>query len=264
MINKKILSTFVLIAAMLILAACGSSPAAENASAESADSAAMDESMPDASMEMAADAVISEGSGFCSNAFFPLRSDKTWTYNVVSGDTESTFSWTFKDITDSSFTIVQDFPSLTNEISWQCGPDGMLSSTYANMAMDSSVDVTYDTLEVNGVALPSDDEWEVGKVWDMTYTVQVTINNEAMTVQADGEIATTRTIAAIETITVPAGTYPEAYRVDSTGQLTIDLMGTQSTTPLVYSDWYVSGVGLVKSASSNPDLAYDMQLISFE
>ncbi len=106
--NKKILRTFVLISALLILAACAS-PAAESTSSD--DTPAV-ESMPDASMEMAADAVVSEGNGFCSNAFFPLRSDKTWTYNIVSGDSDSNFSWTFKNITDSSFTNVQNFNSL--------------------------------------------------------------------------------------------------------------------------------------------------------
>ena len=261
--NKKmVLSTLVLVFSMLTLAACGSSVAAESAPA-GLDSTAM-QGGREASMEADSDMIVSEGTGFCSNAFFPLRSDKTWTYNTVSGDLDSNFSWTFKDITDSSFTIVQYFPSLTNEISWQCGPDGLLSSTYANMAMNSSVDVTYDTLEVNGVALPPDDQWEIGKVWDMDYKVQVTINNDAMEIQADGDITTTRTITAIESITVPAGTYPEAYRVDSSGQMVLDLMGNQTTTPMVFTDWYVRGVGLVKSSSSDVNLSYEMQLISFE
>ena len=261
--NKMILSNFVLIFTMLIFSACSASPAVENASAAAADStAAMDANTLDTSM--AADAVVSQGTGFCDNDFFPLRNDKTWTYNTTSGDSDYDFSWTFKDITDSSFTIVQNFPSLTNEISWECGPDGILSSTYSNMAMNSDLNVNYDTLSVTGVALPPANEWAVGKSWDMDYVVGVTLETEGMTIEANGDIATTRTITAIESVTVPAGTYANAYRVDSNGQMTLDLMGNQSTTPLIYSDWYVKGVGLVKSSSTQDQLTYDMQLISFE
>jgi hypothetical protein len=260
-----LLISIVLMAAVLLLAACGSTPAGDSAPAGSAGSAStMDESSSDTSMEMAAGGVDSQGTGFCSNAFFPLRSDKTWTYKTTTGDSDYDFNWTFKDITDSSFTIVQNFPSLTNEISWQCGPDGMLSSTYANLAMNSDVNVKYDTLSVTGVALPPADEWVMGKSWDMDYVVGVTLETEGMTIEASGDIVTTRTITAIESVTVPAGTYANAYRVDSTGQMTLDMMGNQSTTPLTYSDWYVKGVGLVKSSSAQDQLTYDMQLISFE
>ena len=260
--KKTILSILMLIFAMLILAACGSSPAVESVPVSSD---ADGESAPvDSGSATDVDTVVSEGTGFCNNAFFPLRSDRTWTYNTVSGDLDSNFSWTFKDITDSAFTIVQTFSSLTNEISWQCGPDGMLSSTYANMAMNSDVDVNYETLEVTGVTLPPDDQWAVGRTWDMIYDVSVNINTGGVEVQVNGEITTTRTITAIESVTVPAGTYPDAYRVDSTGQMVLDLMGTQSTTPLVFTDWYVRGVGLVKSGSTDSNLSYDMQLISFE
>ena len=71
---------------------------------------------------------MTEGTGFCANDFYPLRSDKTWHYTIESLDQSSDYSITFKDVTDSSFTAMQTFPSLTNEITWQCSADGLLSS----------------------------------------------------------------------------------------------------------------------------------------
>lgn len=264
MTKKIILSTNVLVFAALLLAACGSPAVAESAPT-AMESTAMDESMPeDSGPAMPADAVTSEGTGFCNNAFFPIRSDKTWNYNVTSVGEDADFSWTFKDISDTSFTIVQNFPGVTNEITWDCNSDGILSSDYANMAVNADVDVQYETLEVSGVSLPPADQWSVGKSWDTNYSVMVNINAQGFETQAGGNIQLNRTITAIESVTVPAGTYPEAYRVDSTGQMTLDIMGNESTTPLTYTDWYVKGVGFVRSSSTDGDLSYELELISFE
>ncbi len=205
-----------------------------------------------------------QGTGLCANAFFPLRSDKTWKYTITSGDTTNDYSLTYKDITDNSFTTVQTFPSLTNEITWQCGENGMLSSSFVNMSFASQKDVSIDTLNVSGVTLPPEKDWSVGKTWESSYTVQVTIDNNGNKIQAQGTVTISSQIASKESVTVPAGTYADAYRVDSTGDMTFELMGNKTSVPLVYSTWYVKDVGMVKSSSSDANLTYDMVLTSFE
>ena len=74
----------------------------------------------------------------------------------------------------------------------------------------------------------------------------------------------TNTIAAIEPVTVPSGTYSNAYQVDISGEMVMNIMETESTIPLTYSTWYVKDVGMVKSASADPTLAYSMELASLE
>ena len=44
----------------------------------------------------------------------------------------------------------------------------------------------------------------------------------------------------------------------------MNIMGTESTLPLTYSTWYVKNVGMVKSASADPTLAYTIELASLE
>lgn len=263
--KRFLLSFSLLILAAMLVTAC-TSPSGSAAAAGQDDSATdgLVETTGESTAITDESSSTSEGAGLCANEFFPLRSDKTWHYTVTSGDTRNDYSITYKDITDSSFVVVQTWPNASSEVGWQCNAEGMLSSNYATINMNSSPDVTFDTLQAEGITLPPESEWEIGKVWDMNYTAQVTINNNGTEIQADGEIDISREIAAIETVTVSAGTYENAYRVDSTGLITINLMGTKTSTPLIYSDWYVKGVGLVKSASSEANLSYDLELVSFE
>ncbi len=248
--------TSLFICATLLLAACGNS--AGSSPQESNTSSGAESS------SNSGQGTTTQATGLCANEFFPLRSDKTWKYTITSNDTTSDYSITFKDITDNSFTAVQTFPNLTNEIAWQCGENGMLSSTFANMNFSSATEVSIDTINVDGITLPPETGWNEGNIWDTSYTIKATINTNDTPIQAEGTISLSNEIASKESVTVPAGTYPEAYRVDSNGEMTINLMGTQTTLPLVYSTWYVKGVGMVKSSSTDANLTYDMVLASFE
>jgi hypothetical protein len=250
--HLTILSVVILLA--LLLSACGGSNAADTGKVSSSVEAS----------PTADDAITTQGKGLCSNEFFPIRSDKTWKYTINSGETTSDYSQTFKDITDDAFTSVQTYPNLTNEMTWQCGKNGLLSSTFGDLNINENSDVSVKAVSADGITLPPENEWIVGKVWDNAYTVQVTINKDGNTIQADGQVSVSREIVSQESVTVPAGTYPDAYRVDSTGEMVITLMGTKTSTPLIFSDWYVKGVGLVKSSSTDANTPYDMVLTAFE
>jgi hypothetical protein len=254
--KRLFLITSLLILGMLLLAACENSAGASPQESEASSSAE-----PPSTME---EDTATQATGLCANEFFPLRSDKTWKYTITSDSTTSDYSITFKDITDTSFTAVQTFPNLTNEVTWQCGENGMLSSSFANMNFTSATEVSIDTINVDGITLPPESDWAEGNIWDTSYTIQVTINTNDTPIQAEGKIDLSNEIASKESISVPAGSYPESYRVDSTGEMTINLMGAQTTMPLTYSTWYVKGVGMVKSSSTDANLTYDMVLSSFE
>ena len=70
---------------------------------------------------------------------------------MVSGDVTSTLEISYKDVTPSSFTSVQQFPDIRTEVQWTCGPDGMLSSQFANMSIAQVPNIQFETLEVKGV-----------------------------------------------------------------------------------------------------------------
>ena len=71
-------------------------------------------------------------------------------------------------------------------------------------------------------------------------------------------------IAAIEEVIVPAGTFPEAYRVDSASAMEM-IMG-ETTTPInvvtySFSSWYVEDVGLIKIDSDFLGFSSEVELL---
>ena len=202
--------------------------------------------------------------GECYNPFNPVMEGKVWKYAMVSNKVSSTLEVSYKDVTPSSFTSVQQFPDIRTEVKWTCGPDGMLSNQFASMSIAQIPDVQFETLEVKGVVIPKEDKWQVGYSWDTAYVIKVKFTSGETVFEGQGNMTVTNTISAIEPITVPSGSYSEAFRVDIAGNMMMSIMGTESTIPLTYTTWYVKNVGMVKNASADPTITYSMELVSLE
>ena len=202
--------------------------------------------------------------GDCYNPFNPVMEGKVWKYAMVSGDVTSTLEISYKDVTPSSFTSVQQFPEISTEVQWTCSPDGLLSSQFANMSIALIPDLQVETLEVKGVVFPKEDKWQVGYSWNTEYVIKVKLTSGEAVYEGQGNIAVTNSIAAVEPVTVPSGTYNDAFRVDVIGTMMMNIMGTENTTPLTYSTWFVKDVGMIKSGSTDPNLPYSIELISLE
>lgn len=233
----------------LIISACSSNNAANSPTAAAAQPSPAD---------------ISQGTGFCYNPYFPLRSDKVWTYSSNSADTTTEYTMTFKDITADAFTSITDFESLNSEVRWNCSADGMLSTQFANLAFQNQPDFKIETVDVNGVFFPPADQWQLGKTWQTQFNVNVSMVLNENKIDAQGVIDLNRTIGAQEDVTVTAGEYKGAFRVDTAGKMTISFMGAAFDIPFVFQEWYASGVGLVKSVSSAEEFPFTMELISFQ
>ncbi len=202
--------------------------------------------------------------GSCYNPFNPVMEGKVWKYSMVTGDTNNTVETSYKDVTPSSFTSVQKFPEIRTEIQWTCGPDGLISSQLAAMNIAQVPDMKFETVEVKGVLIPTEDKWRVGYSWDMEYIVKVSFTSDETTFEGQGNMKVTNNITSIESITVPANTYAEAYRVDVTGNAVMSIMGNEITLPLTYTNWYVKNVGMVKSTSTDSTSSFTMELTSVE
>lgn len=253
--RKNLKITITAVFAILLLAACGPKP-------EQDQGIEQPQSIPTGhSTENPFNPV---NLGDCYNPFNPVMEGKVWNYTIQTGDTSNTFQTSYKDVTQSSFTSVQKFPEVTTEIGWSCNSEGLLSSQYANLSLPQMQDVDIKTVEVTGVVFPPVDKWQTGYSWVMAYKVMLSITIEENSFEGEGEISLTNTITSIEPVTVPAGSFPEAYRVDAVGEFKVSALGVETSIPTSYSSWYVRNVGMVKSGSDDPTAPYSMELVSSE
>ena len=202
--------------------------------------------------------------GDCYNPFNPVMEGKVWKYAMVSNDVTSTLDISYKDVTSSTFTSVQQLPDISTEIQWTCSPDGLISSEFANMSIAQIPNLTFETLEVKGVVFPKDNLWQVGYSWNTKYLIKVKFTSGDTSFEGEGNLVVANTIAAIEPLIVAAGSYSDAFRVDATGNFKMSIMGVENNLPIVFSNWYVKDIGMVKSASTDPTLTYSMELTALE
>lgn len=263
--TTKVLLTAISIVLISVLAACG---AGDSASAPAEGEAPAGESAPDSpppTEETASEGLVSQASGACNNPFYPLRSDTVWTYQIIrpGENPQGSFTLAYEDISADSFNALMSLrDEETDEIfqassTWFCSGEGMLSSDFATMNFASNVGVKVETLDYAGISLLPADQWDVGNSWDTSYQVNVTFSVEGMDIASAMDVQISNTISAIEGVSVTAGTFPEAYRVDTTGSMTVDMEGdmdfSMGNIPIEYSTWYVRDVGMVKQITSGPE-----------
>lgn len=221
--------------------------------------------------EEPAEAAVATGE--CGNAFFPVVDGRTMTYSTnidVDGITE--YSTTFSNVTDSSFTFTTAFGEHTFETDWQCSEAGLLSPE-ASRLPNQMEGMTIEFVEAEGVTIPAEEQFQVGESWTTHYVANATITLDATT--AMNTVQThdmTHTVTAVEPISVPAGDFPEAVRVETVATIgSTIIMGDLSQQgidiDLNYTSWYAEGVGLVRQeveGMMDQGSAYIVELIAIE
>jgi hypothetical protein len=207
--------------------------------------------------------VTSEATGACLHPFYPVRSDTVWKYQTqVGDDAPSGYSVTYDDIGTDAFTSVQIYPGSTDETVWLCSGEGLVPTEITSFMFFQIPGFEFETLGHSGALLPPPETWVEGATWATNYTLEATTKVLGLSISSGVNISVDNQIAAVEQVVVPAGTYPQAVRIDSIGTALINAPATQSEYPFGFSHWYVEGVGLVKISANIQGTAFDMQLES--
>ena len=207
-----------------------------------------------ATMETEDSSIAVDMDSNCYHPFFPITEGAFWAFQLSTGES---YTMTVTNVTDESFTLTQDFTEsdLVLSVDWFCSEDGLLVGDFAQVDFlnqsggEDGVEMTFDTISWEGETLPAEDLLEVGYEWTATYHMKGDITMAGVMSTAESTVVINYVIAAIEEVTVPAGTFAEAYRVDSTGDIAINMDFNGATLPLTginfgSSSWYVEGVGL--------------------
>jgi hypothetical protein len=283
-VNKKLIPLF-LVLSVLFLTGCGlTSLLPGSGDSDNADTAEvmtdeapmdeesnMDEPTEDVMPEPAVEDPAVDMASNCYHPLFPISEDAYWQYQV---STNESYTLTLTDVTEDSFTMTQNFDDseVLLTVDWFCSDEGLLQGNFAQVDIidasegEDDPEFNFETLSWEGETLPSKELIEVGYEWTAIYKLGGEMDMEGMTSSIEATVTIDYVIAAIEEVIVPAGTFPEAYRIDSQGivSMVMDFDGTSmpmSGVDFGSSSWYVEDVGLVKSADSFTSMSSEMELI---
>lgn len=215
--------------------------------------------LPEPTDEPATEPVTGGASGNCANPYFPVTDGRTLVYqstDPVGGPT--TYSITYGNSSDGGFTATFSMEGQPEPftLEWVCTDEGLLSPNLSTMLAETA-GIEVEVLESSGVTLPTADEMEVGATWTTSYVMQLIFTDDTIgSMTMNQSIANTSEIVAVESVTVPYGTF-DALRIESTGavEMSMDLDGTPMPAPGVdisSTSWYVEGIGMVREEM--PDL----------
>ncbi len=212
---------------------------------------------------------IIEYTGLCINQYFPVKPDALRQYHVKNPSDTYEYTSSFTNITDNSFVEKIESEVFNADINWLCSSDGLVQSEYsALMLEEDSQGMEFTTESYKGVTLPPSRKWSIGYKWDTEYKVLTTIIVEGEKMSFNGNIVLNNEIVAMETVTVPAGTFPEAFKVDTDKNMTVsaDIAGNSMSfdAHTDISTWYSENIGLIKQVSKATCGTTTVELISVE
>lgn len=193
-----------------------------------------------------------DAAGEC-NAYFPLRPDARWVYDEGAAGTQTKMRRT---ITVQTVSTVDGVTSaeLVQQVSLPGQPDVTAGTATTRARCDASgVTLTVDgSAGVGGEAagvikaklpgLPPAAELKPGYTWRGESEVETMDAGSRVVAQG----ARGSRVERSESVTVPAGTFPEALRVASVQTLTLTRGKDQRYARQEVLEWLVRGVGLVK------------------
>jgi VCBS repeat protein len=182
-----------------------------------------------------------QAAAFVSAPYFPLPDGATWTYHVSDGTTETRTVAGTKSFNGAQVKILRD----------QAGTENYFTNDDAGVRFHGGVFVD----PVNGNETDTYSPPVPFAARDSSIGTQVSGSGTATGVQGSTTITLSYTSGstplAIETVTVPAGTFANAVHV----RLTINYSGFFNGIPVNYSatldDWLVAGVGSVREVAAN-------------
>lgn len=193
--------------------------------------------------------------GNCANPYFPVAEGATYRYsstNSLTGTSEYTL--TYSNAADNSFDMTFDFGEGEGEEAvditqtWQCTADGLLAP---DLLQFNNVDMPFEfeTIEAEGLTFPT--STEPGTMWTTHYVVVGSGETEGVTMTMQQTIDLNHEVVGVEAVSVPAGDYPTAVRVDSTGTISLVTSVSETNADPVTIDWsqttwYVENVGMVR------------------
>jgi hypothetical protein len=213
----------------------------------------------------------SDSNSLCDHPYFPIVDGASWTYDA---SMDEDYTLRIEETGDDSFKMIQEMHSddLIYTVDWFCSEDGILRGSFGQADLlnqaasnEETPEFQFETLEWEGQTLPSPELLDIGHTWTSFYQLAASFDVEGFSQSMNMDVIVDHEIIGMEEVIVPAGTFPEALRVDSDGQINMFLVMDEERTPVTsvnfgYSTWYVEGIGMVKTSSEVTGYSTDVSL----
>ena len=205
----------------------------------------------------------------CDNPYLPIVQGATWEYKLT-GPISDTFTHTILSVDEDSFVEQDVFATgVTRQAEWQCEHGDLIAlnppgGSSANISTENNVSVDFETTNLSGVTLPG--TINPGDTWSQALTLEGTQTIDGTSFPASNQTTSDCEAIGMESVTVEAGTF-QTLRVEcqNTMDLSLDMGAApiQSTLNLTGTNWYVEGIGLVKTVTTGMGLDSTTELVSY-
>lgn len=205
------------------------------------------------------------GANACDHPYLPLRPGASWSFDSSEGGLTWSVTSAGGSAESASATMAFSIPEATFTVNWICTSAGITSYDFGNVTSSAFGGVlTMDVVSSSGSWLPPAESLVPGYSWSNDYTTVVSSSFEGVSMDITTTTSEAWTVAGMETISVPAGTF-DALRIDGTSTTeSSGFMGVSlppSTTSQTF--WLVEGVGIVRYTTSSEGYSGHGDLTSY-
>jgi hypothetical protein len=203
--------------------------------------------------------------GGCANPYFPVNTHSLWTYNSTDVLGDSSFVRRITNVSQAGFTVEEN-GRVQSAKQWACDHGNMqwLSGGQGSTTvMAGNTTATIDSVSVSGYRLPA--VFAAGQTWSEDLSANSTVTQKGAAVGTGANVVkTTCADAGPEKIKVAAGAFDTekiTCHIDDASDVTINGQTQHIDEPVDTSEWYASGVGLIKSVSTGaPEVTGQFEL----
>jgi hypothetical protein len=197
--------------------------------------------------------------GGCTNAYFPVASGASWSYDSTGSDAgDFSITRTLSGVSDTGFTQNDDIAGTSGTILWSCNNGNLTSLTSGSsgtVVSRGSTILTIDSVNATGYVIPG--AFTDGTTWSESLSVTGTSVDPSDGKKSSmvSDSTTNCTTAGTESVKVPAGTFDTLKITCLSNQVaTVTLDSGASTEPVTTivnsTQWYALGIGLVQKVNA--------------
>ena len=197
--------------------------------------------------------------GLCANTLIPVKEGASWTYNNNVGTSNlEQFTATITEVRPDGFSVaVSSAGNPTVNQDWTCKPDGLVASDFnpgqGFMGLNvAGIQANLSSANATGVIVPAN--VQQGAQWPFGIDMAGSLSQGNLSADLKGNIASSMQAVGTESVTVPAGTFNNAVKVQGTSTVTVNASYQGINLPFTSTAnltlWFAPGVGWIKSTVS--------------